>query len=192
MARGHHRGEPCEDHAQGTQQGAGRHNPGGHSSSGCGLDFLGRCVFGHKKVLLSKMEEVPGNMRFVRLSCPRGRRFTSVFGPNGRGGSRPAAVGHPAQAVAESSSRGHSPFARWQPPIRTVLNAKFPTPCDAGQILLYQVLPKMQEEILLFHPSFATLRGNHGSTSLLPHVMLLRNYQFLQNLYLQRLLFRVK
>ena len=138
------------------------------------------------------MEEVPGNMRFVRLSCPRGRRFTSVFGPNGRGGSRPAAVGHPAQAVAESSSRGHSPFARWQPPIRTVLNAKFPTPCDAGQILLYQVLPKMQEEILLFHPSFATLRGNHGSTSLLPHVMLLRNYQFLQNLYLQRLLFRVK
>ena len=82
-------------------------------------------------------------MRFVRLSCPRGRRFTSVFGPNGRGGSRPAAVGHPAQAVAESSSRGHSPFARWQPPIRTVLNAKFPTPCDAGQILLYQVLPKI-------------------------------------------------
>lgn len=39
---------------------------------------------------------------------------------------------------------GHSPFARRQPPIRTVLNAKSPTPCDAGQLSLYQILPKMQ------------------------------------------------
>ena len=43
-----------------------------------------------------------------------------------------AAVGHPAQAVAEIASRDKDPFARRQPPIRTVLNAQFPTPCGAG------------------------------------------------------------
>ena len=44
-----------------------------------------------------------------------------------------------------SGSGGCGKFiARRQPPIRTVLNAKSPTPCDAGQLSLYQILPKMQ------------------------------------------------
>ncbi len=112
---------------------------------GGGPDFFGHGLFGHKKVLLSKMEEVQRGMCGLRqLSCPRGRWATSVFGPNGRSGSRPAAAGHPAQAVAENSSRGTAPSPAGNLPSERYLTRNLLLPATLDNCHCIRFFPKMQ------------------------------------------------
>ena len=51
--------------------------------------------------------------------------------------------GHPAQAVAKSHRRASS-FARWQPPIQPVLNARFLLPAALDGIYYSSIFPEIK------------------------------------------------